>query len=148
MPQPRAVPLLVLFWALMFFAPMEARAVELQHTDNLRIQQIEREFALFSADWIAKINRNLISNQERIQVFFEDARFVGRYSAVKKESVSWSVKQVSYSPLTYIGRLEYLEWTFESVASTHEEALQGPFVPVKGRKVTELFRYSNNRWLK
>lgn len=146
MPQPRVIRLLFLLWALMFFAPMDARAEELHHVDNLRTQQIEQEFALFSADWIEKINRNLISSQDRMQVFFEDARFVGRYSAVAKESVAWSVKQVSNSPLAYIGRLEYLKWTFESTALTREEALQGPFVPVKGRKVTELFLYSKNRW--
>lgn len=125
---------------------MDARAGELPHAGNPRTQQIEREFALFAAGWIEKINRNLISSQDRIQVFFEDGRFVGRYSAVEKESVAWSVKQISTSPLAYIGRLEYLKWTFESTALTREEALQGPFVPVKGRKVTELFLYNKNRW--
>ena len=131
----------------MLIAPMNAPAGEIQHAANPRTQQIEREFALFSAEWIDKINRNYASSQDRIQVSFEDARFVGRYSAVEKESVVWSVKQVSLAPPAYIGRLEYLEWTFESVASTHEEALQGPFVPVKGRKVTELFQYGKNRWM-
>lgn len=133
----------------MLFAPMEVLATGgPQPADNLQTKKIKQEFALFSTEWVKKINRNYTYNQDRIQVLFENAQFVGRYTAVDKESVSWSVKQVSNSPLVYIGRLEYLEWTFESVASTREEALQGTFVPVKGRRITELFHYSNNRWVR
>jgi hypothetical protein len=149
MPKPLASRFIFLLWVLMLFAPMEILATgEPQPADNLQTKKIKQEFALFSAEWVKKINRNYTYNQDRIQVLFENARFVGRYIAVDKESVSWSVKRVSNSPLAYIGRLEYLEWTFESVASTREEALQGSFVPVKGRRVMELFLYNNNRWVR
>ncbi len=109
--------------------------------------QIEREFALFSADWIDKLNRSYASRPDSIEVFPKGAWYIGHYSSVEKDSALWSIKQISHSPLAYIGVLEYLEWTFECAALTQEEALQGPFIPVKGRKVTEIFRYSQNRWL-
>jgi hypothetical protein len=148
MPQPLAIRFFFPFLVLIFFTPMAAQAGESRPAGNLQTQQIKREFAQFSVYWIDKINRNYAFRQDHIQVSFEDGRFVGRYTAVDKASVSWSVKRVSNSPLVYIGRLEYLEWIYESAALTQEKALQGSFVPVKGRRVTELFHYRNNRWIR
>lgn len=132
---------------MLFCIPTPSLAAEIPGHGSVKSIQVEREFALFTADWIAKINRNYASRLGNIQVIREESGYFGRYSQVEMDSVMRSVKQVSTSPLTYIGLLEYMEWTYESAALTYEEALQGPFVQVKGRKVTEIFRYGDNRWL-
>jgi hypothetical protein len=108
--------------------------------------EVEQQFALFSQKWIDKVDRNLASRIGKVDFFARDNGYVGRYMQVDRSSVSWTVKQVTNSPRSYIGRLEYLEWTYESVASTREGAANGRFVPVSGRKITEIFQYSQNRW--
>lgn len=139
----RVFPFLLAFVLL----PWSAFCAELHAPVNPKTLQVEREFALFASDWIEKINRNYAFRQDNIEIIPQKNFYIGRYSAVQKDSVLWSVKKVSNSPLTYLGFLEYLEWTFESTAQTHEQAALGPFTPVKGRKVTEIFRYGHNKWL-
>lgn len=140
----RVIPLLL---ALMICIPSAALGGQLTDPGSHKTQQVEREFALFAANWIEKINKNYASRPDNIQVIPNGVQFVGHYSSLEKDSLLWSIKQVSQTPVSYIGLLEYMEWMYECAALTHEEALQGPFVPVKGRKVTEIFRYSQNRWL-
>ncbi|WP_052812924.1 hypothetical protein [Desulfonatronum thioautotrophicum] len=108
---------------------------------------IELQFAEFSKNWIDKIDRSFTSRIGNITFETNSRGYVGRYMQVDRDSVSWSVKQTTNSPLTYIGLLEYTEWTYESQAATREAAAQGPFVVVHGRKVTEIFQYKANRWL-
>ena len=108
---------------------------------------IEHQFALFSQNWIDKIDRNFSSRVGKIEFENNGLGYVGRYMQVDRDSVSWSVKQSSNSPTAYIGVLEYTEWTYESAAETRDAAALGPFVQVRGRKVTEIFQYSANRWL-
>lgn len=140
--------LLTLALALSLILPSPGAGGEIAGPANPRMLQIEREFALFAADWIEKIARNYAHRADNIQVIPKEMHFLGRYAALDRDSVSWSVKQASNSPQTYIGLLEYTEWTYECTAPTREEILQQcPFAPVKGRKVTEIFRYGKNRWL-
>lgn len=108
---------------------------------------VEEQFASFSHQWIDKLDRNYTARIEKMEFVPHANGVTGRYMQVDRNSVSWSVKQTSKSPLTYIGLLEYLEWTYECVALTRDAAEQGPFVPVSGRKVTEIFQYNANRWL-
>lgn len=108
---------------------------------------VEHQFAVFSESWIDKIDRNFTSRIGNLTFEKSGEVFVGRFMQVDRDSVSWSVKQTSGPPPSYIGLLMYTEWTYESVASTREDAALGPFVPVHGRKVTEIFQYSANRWL-
>lgn len=111
-----------------------------------RMRDVELRFALFSWDWIDKIDRSFASRVENKELLTRENQFIGRYMQIDRTSVSWSVKQVATSPPAYIGLLKYLEWTYESAAQTREAALLGPFVPVSGRKVTEIFQYTHNRW--
>lgn len=108
---------------------------------------IEQQFALFSQAWIDKIDRNFHSRIGNVEFVNNGAGYVGRYMQVDRDSVAWSVKQASTGPGNFIGILEYTEWTYESVADTQTAAALGPFVPVHGRKVTEIFQYHANRWL-
>ncbi|SMP77408.1 hypothetical protein SAMN06295888_1289 [Desulfonatronum zhilinae] len=108
---------------------------------------IEQQFALFSQNWIDKIDRNFHSRIGNVEFVNNGAGYVGRYMQVDRDSVAWSVKQASTGPGNYIGILEYTEWTYECAADTRTAAALGPFVPVHGRKVTEIFQYYANRWL-
>ncbi|WP_051822129.1 hypothetical protein [Desulfonatronum thiodismutans] len=108
---------------------------------------IEQQFAQFSQNWIDKIDRNFHSRIGNVEFVNNGLGYVGRYMQVDRDSVAWSVKQASTGPGNFIGILEYTEWTYESVADTQTAAALGPFVPVHGRKVTEIFQYHANRWL-
>ncbi|PTN32878.1 hypothetical protein [Desulfonatronum sp. SC1] len=108
---------------------------------------IEQQFALFSQNWIDKIDRNFISRLGNVEFVNNGSGYVGRYMQVDRDSVAWSVKQAVTGPGNYIGVLEYIEWTYECAAENRDAAALGPFVQVHGRKVTEIFQYHANRWL-
>jgi hypothetical protein len=137
-------PLVLSLWLGIFFgasAQADSGQLSAQH-----LRDVELRFALFSWDWIDKIDRSFASRLENKELLTRENQFIGRYMQIDRTSVSWSVKQVSTSPPAYIGLLKYLEWTYESAAHTREAALLGPFVPVSGRSVTEIFQYTQNRW--
>jgi len=108
---------------------------------------VEHQFAMFSESWIDKIDRNFTSRIGNLTFEKSGEAFIGRFMQVDRDSVSWTVKQTTGPTPSYIGLLMYTEWTYESMASTRADAARGPFVPVNGRKVTEIFQYSVNRWL-
>ena len=108
---------------------------------------VEQQFAEFSHRWIDKIDRNFAFRLGQIQTVPHAEGFIGRYMQVDRDSVAWSVKTSSNSPVSYIGILEYLEWTYECLAPTRDAVEQGPFVRVHGRQVTEIFQYGQNKWI-
>ena len=140
--------MILLLTVLLPAAPLPSAASGL---DSLSVSSqpvyIEQQFALFSQNWIDKIDRNFQSRIGNVEFVDNGAGYVGRYMQVDRDSVAWSVKQASTGPGNYIGLLKYTEWTYECWADTRDAAALGPFVPVHGRMVTEIFQYHANRWL-
>ncbi|GAB6060852.1 hypothetical protein [Desulfonatronum parangueonense] len=139
--------ILVLFF-LLLLTPMHLVA---SGRDVLAIPSIpshvEQQFADFSHRWIDKIDRNFASRIGKMEIIPHSEGYLARYMQVDRDSVSWSVKTSSSSPLSYIGLLEYVEWTYEFLAPTREAVVLGPFEKVRGRQVTEIFQYDKNKWL-
>ncbi|SDB20363.1 hypothetical protein SAMN05660653_00965 [Desulfonatronum thiosulfatophilum] len=108
---------------------------------------VEQQFSDFSHKWIDKIDRNFASRIGKMEIIPHSGGYLARYMQIDRDSISWSVKTISGSPLNYIGLLEYVEWTYECMAPTREAVEQGPFVRVRGRQVTEIFQYDKNKWL-
>ncbi len=131
---------------IILLLPIRLAASEFHSSASSKKNHIEQQFALFSHEWINKLDRNYSARLEKKEFETHESGYTGRYMQVDRESVSWTVKETSNSPLTYIGLLEYLEWTYECVAPTRLAAELGPFVQVHGRKVTEIFQYKANRW--
>ena len=74
----------------------------------------------------------------------EGSEFVARYRTVDPSSGSTDVHPGS-AGAKFIGLLVYHEVEYENRAPSREVALNGPFVAVKTRKVTEILRYDRGK---
>ncbi len=107
---------------------------------------LHASFLEFSFSRINIINRNYIHTPENIFIEPVDALFVARYKKVEPSSISIEVKNTGSSMTPFIGILKYTESVYESNGGCRIGVIDGPFSPVRHRRVTEIFRYVQNRW--
>ncbi len=107
---------------------------------------LHAQFLDFSFSRIQILNRNFMHNPDNIFVEPRDPFFVARYHKVEPASVTVEVKKTNSGMTPYIGVLRYTEIIYESNGGCSISVVEGPFSPVHYRKVTEIFRYVQNRW--
>ncbi len=106
-------------------------------------------FNLFSEEWIKKLIENGCYRKNQLCILpvqGNPKRFVAQYQEMLKV-VSKEVKATGVKESPYIGILKYETLLYESEGSTPEEAKKGPFECKKHLTVTEIFRFSNGKWL-
>lgn len=135
--------LLTIFFLGLYQAECRAQEVSvLLEKDH----SLHSSFHSFALSRIHTINRNFLHTPENIFIEGNGSAYVGRYHEVDLSSVVVEVKQVNSSTAPFIGIMQYIESVFESNGQCNISAAEGPFNPVRHRKVTEIFRYVQNRW--
>ena len=127
------------------FSPLECQAQEgaiLLEKDH----SLHSNFHKFALSRINTINRNFLHTPENMFIEGNGSVYVGRYHKVDHSSVVVEVKQINSNTAPFIGVIQYVESVFESNGQCNISAAEGPFNPVRHRKVTEIFRYVQNRW--
>jgi hypothetical protein len=104
-------------------------------------------FVDFEKEWLKKVNVNGEYGQQNVKVEpDEQGRYCARYRIIAPGEGS-EVKPTGVKASPFVGVLHYEEQTFASHADTPEQAKQGPFENEKGVLFTEIFRYSNGKWV-
>lgn len=103
-------------------------------------------FLDFAFSRVQLLNRNFLNTSDNILIESKDTLCVAIYQKVDPSSVIIEVKKVDSRQTPFIGVLRYTESVYESNGACHANLVNGPFVPVRHRKVTEIFRYVQNRW--
>jgi hypothetical protein len=104
-------------------------------------------FVEFEKEWLKKVTVNGEYGQQNIKVEKdEQGRYCARYRIIAPGEDS-EVKPTGVKASPFVGVLHYEEQTFASHADTPELAKQGPFENEKGILFTEIFRYSNGKWV-
>ncbi len=110
------------------------------------LTEAEQSFILFKNEWISKLNRHCKHGIENAEVLANgEGLYVARYTEVAEQSLEVKATGVKESP--FVGILRYHRATLSAEATTKEDALNGPFKTVSLQGVTEIFRYSNGKWM-
>ena len=107
---------------------------------------LHASFLDFAFSRIQILNRNYMHTPENILIEPNQALFIARYHKTDPSSVTIEVKQINSGLTPFIGILRYVETVYESNGACPASVVDGPFSPVHHRKVTEIFRYVQNRW--
>lgn len=107
---------------------------------------LHAQFQAFAESRVVILNRSYLHRPDNVHIEAGNPHFTGRYSSVDPATVSIEVKLTSSRLTPYIGVLHYIESTYESKGPCRMTASRGPFYPVSQRKVTEIFRYTQNQW--
>lgn len=135
--------LLTMFFLVFYHSESRAQEVSvLLEKDH----SLHSNFHNFALSRIKTINRNFMHTQDNIFIEANGNAYVGRYHEVDPSSVVIEVKQINSSTAPFIGIMQYIESVFESKGPCNISVSRGPFNPVKRRKITEIFRYVQDRW--
>lgn len=107
---------------------------------------LHASFLDFSFARINILNRSYIHTPENILIELAGASFVASYRRVEPSSINVEVRQTGSPRTPFIGVLRYTESVYESNGGCRIGVIDGPFSPVRHRRVTEIFRYVQNRW--
>jgi len=107
---------------------------------------LHASFLDFAYSRIQVLNRSFINAADKILIESRDDLCVARYQKIDPSTVNIEVKKVNSNLTPFIGVLNYTESIYENNGSCQASLANGPFIPVRHRKVTEIFRYVQNRW--
>jgi hypothetical protein len=104
-------------------------------------------FVEFEKEWLKKVNSYGDYGQHNIKVEKDDqGRYCARYRIIAPSEGS-EVKATGVKASPFVGVLHYEEQTYASHADTPDQARLGPFESEKDIVFTEIFRYSNGKWV-
>lgn len=110
---------------------------------------VKTGFDTFSSKWLQLFTEKGCSNRQKACVVQDPNKpntIVMQYHEIT-EVVGKEVKTTGNKAAPYIGILKYKVMVYESEGVSVEEAKRGPFYKTKQVTMTEIFRYSNGKWI-
>lgn len=106
-------------------------------------------FDAFSGKWLQTFSEKGCSSRQKacaIQDPSKPGTVIMQYQEIS-EVISKEVKPTGNKATPYVGILKYNVFVYESEGVSAAEAKQGPFHKTKEVTLTEIFRYSNGKWV-
>jgi hypothetical protein len=111
--------------------------------------QVKHSFEVFQHDWMAKLNKHGKYGPASVQVSEDPAQpgtFIAKYEDLSEPTGS-EVKKTGQKATPYVGVLHYDKVTRVCKGKSPEEAKQGTFKAESEEGITEIFRFSNGKWM-
>lgn len=110
-------------------------------------QEVKEKLERFAKEYVCQANRHLKCNRNEKMVTKVGDEFVAKFHEVDINSLFVELYPSSSKHVLYVGHVVYIEKCYECRAKTKAEAEQGNFKATTGRKVRELARYVNGKWI-
>jgi hypothetical protein len=110
------------------------------------ILSVQESFEKFVNAWMTKLDRIGKMNIRALNVVPSDKGFVGRYVCYGPEC-EFSIKETGYRETPFVGVLHYREKHFLKKGKTRQEAIQSSGMLTDKIPVTEIFRFTQGKWV-
>lgn len=111
-------------------------------------QELKEKLEYFAKAYLCQANKNLKCNRDAKLITKVGNEFIAKFHEVDIDSLSIELYPSSSSKgISYVGHVIYIEKCYECRAKTKVEAEQGNFKVTAGRRVRELARYTNGKWV-
>ncbi|OMQ02798.1 hypothetical protein BW722_04880 [Lawsonia intracellularis] len=111
-------------------------------------QEVKEKLEHFAKEYLCQANKNLKCNRDAKFITKVGDEFIAKFHEVDIDSLSIELYPSSSSKsILYVGYVIYIEKCYECRAKTKVEAEQGNFKVTAGRRVRELARFTNGKWI-
>jgi hypothetical protein len=110
------------------------------------ILSVQESFEQFVNAWMAKLDRIGEMNIRAPDITPSDQGFVGRYVCYGPEC-EFSIKETGSPETPFIGVLHYWEKHFLKKGETWQKTIQSPGMLTDKIPVTEIFRFTQGKWV-
>jgi len=131
--------LCMIFWFMGTAAADEITTLDADH-------HLHVSFSNFARDRIDLLNNNFSGRPDKLLLEQRGGAFVSSYRQAAPGSLEVLVRKTGCKTSPFIGVMRYTKRTFESNGGCLESSSLGPFIVVRKRNVTEIFRYDRNQW--
>ena len=107
-------------------------------------QLVETQFKAFCEEWMGKLAARERDNVTNIQWETRADGVIGGYTAYSTEHTCVMKDGTGDVP---VGKITYREYRYEKRGTSIPEAKASPPHPVETTEVTEIFRYSEGKWI-
>ncbi|SDN99114.1 hypothetical protein SAMN04488516_1154 [Desulfonauticus submarinus] len=104
---------------------------------------IWKKLALFIASWIEQVETNFQYTSNNPQIIQNGQIYILQFSKINPESIVFRLKK---TPDSYLGILEYDEVIYQATSTDLNQLKNTTCYPVKIRRLTEIFHYTNQGW--
>lgn len=107
---------------------------------------VQAQLDEFVAQFLQTCNTQIRPCKASPELSPRNGKVVSTYLEVDPSNVKAELYPGSGKGFSYLAKLTYVEHTYEAVGANAEEALNGVYMRVKSRRVTELPRYVRGVW--
>lgn len=139
------------FFLVMLMLPFLSITPQLEVLAKVNIQseqEVKEELERVAKAYLCQANKNLKCNRNAKLITKVGDEFIAKFHEVDIDSLSIELYPSSSSKsILYVGHVIYIEKCYECRAKTKVEAEQGNFKVTAGRRVRELARFTNGKWI-
>lgn len=112
--------------------------------------QVKKQFLAFQHKWLKELNREGSYGPRHIVVTEDTSQprkiYIARYRLLTGIK-SYRIKKTGSRITPYVGILHYEKVTVCCKGRTPKQACKGPFQSERIAAITEIFRYTNGKWV-
>jgi hypothetical protein len=112
-------------------------------------KKAEESFVTFQQEWMKKLQQHGFYGLSNVKVEEDGAQkgvYIAKYVELSEPKES-EVRKTANKASPYVGVLKYERWEYVNRGSNPEEARKGPFKPESRELISEVFRYSKDKWV-
>lgn len=104
------------------------------------------QFHTFAQNRLTRIANNLRASIDNMEIENAGGVYIARYMRINASTLSLQVKPADYEHTPFVGVMRYQREIYEATGATAEAAMAGQFEMVRDTKITEIFRYTRDKW--
>lgn len=115
-------------------------------SSHLSEEKIKTMYDVFISDWMSKLDKISKTNMEKVAFNSDPDGYAGKYILYGPDKDFW-VKKTDSSLTTHVGYLKYKQKVYEKKGKTMTDAQNCAPCLVQENNVTEIFRFTNGKWI-
>ena len=134
------------FLALPSFAAPSAEFQQAVKQGEVNLQ-VKAQLDSFAREHITRANATMAPGRATPAVSKFQKEYIAKFREIEMDSVTTEIHASNTPGCQFVGHIVYLENEYECISDSKATALKGEYKKVRARRIRELFRYNQGKWI-